>query len=59
MAIAFKEWESVCEALGSGQQAILLRKGGIHEGRAGFSFKHERFFLFPSRFHAQAEQVRI
>ncbi len=59
MAIAYKEWESVCDALGSGQQAILLRKGGIHEGRAGFSFKHERFFLFPSRFHAQAGQVRI
>lgn len=59
MAIAYKEWESVCEALGSGQQTVLLRKGGIHEGRAGFSFKHGRFFLFPSRFHAQAEQVRI
>ena len=58
-AIGYKEWESVCEALGSGEQVVLLRKGGIHEGRAGFSFKHERFFLFPTRFHAQGDQVRV
>lgn len=49
----------MCDALGRGEQSVLLRKGGIHEGRAGFSFKHEQFFLFPTRFHAQAEQVRV
>jgi hypothetical protein len=58
-AIGYKEWEVVCDALGTGDQVILLRKGGIHEGRDGFSFKHERFFLFPTRFHAQGEQVRV
>lgn len=58
-AVAFKEWEVVCEALGRGTQCVLLRKGGIHEGREGFSFKHERFYLFPTRFHEQAGQVRI
>ncbi len=56
--IAFKEWQVVCDALASGRQSILLRKGGIHEGRQGFSFAHENFFLFPTRFHAQADQVR-
>lgn len=55
---AYKEWEGVCEALARGKQHVLLRKGGIHEGRRGFSFKHERFYLFPTRFHAQGEQVR-
>ena len=55
---AFKEWQVVCDALASGRQSILLRKGGIHEGRAGFSFAHESFFLFPTRFHAQGAQVR-
>lgn len=55
---AFKEWETVCAALASGRQAIILRKGGIHEGRAGFSFAHDEFFLFPTRFHGQAEAVR-
>jgi len=57
--IGYKEWEVVCEALGTGGQALLLRKGGIHEGRAGFSFKHEKFVLFPTRFHAQGDQVRV
>lgn len=56
--IGFKEWQVVCEALASGRQSILLRKGGIHEGRAGFSFAHESFFLFPTRFHTTADQVR-
>lgn len=56
--MGFKEWQVVCDALASGRQPVLLRKGGIHEGRNGFSFAHERFFLFPTRFHAVAEQVR-
>ncbi len=57
-AIGFKEWQVVCEAIASGRQTLILRKGGIHEGRAGFSFAHESFFLFPTRFHAQGDQVR-
>jgi hypothetical protein len=46
----------VCDALGAGAQSIILRKGGIHEGRAGFFWKHDSFFLFPTRFHEQAAQ---
>ncbi len=57
-SIGFKEWQVVCDALATGRQSILLRKGGIHEGREGFSFAHESFFLFPTRFHALADQVR-
>lgn len=57
-ATAFKEWQVICDALASGRQSILLRKGGIHEGRVGFSFAHDSFFLFPTRFHAQADHVR-
>src|SRR6478735_1271299 len=56
--IGFKEWQVVCDALASGRQSLLLRKGGIHEGRQGFSFAHDSFFLFPTRFHAQGEHVR-
>lgn len=56
--IGFKEWQVVCDALADGTQSIILRKGGIHEGRDGFSFAHDSFFLFPTRFHAQAEHVR-
>jgi hypothetical protein len=58
MASGFKEWQVVCDALASGRQAIILRKGGIHEGRAGFSFAEENFFLFPTRFHNQDQFVR-
>lgn len=57
-AIGFKEWQVVCDALATGRQTIILRKGGIHEGRAGFSFAHESFFLFPTRFHAQGDHVK-
>lgn len=56
---AFKEWEVVCDALTTGKQHLIFRKGGIHEGREGFSFKHETFALFPTRFHAQAEHVTV
>ncbi len=34
------------------------RKGGIHEGREGFSFAHDSFHLFPTKFHAQLDHVR-
>lgn len=59
MPIAFKEWSLVCDALGSGQQSIILRKGGIAEGRDGFQFKHPEFFLFPTHFHEQAKHLRL
>jgi hypothetical protein len=55
---AFKEWALVCEALGSGDQSLLLRKGGIAEGKEGFGFKHSEFFLFPTWFHGQIEKIR-
>ena len=55
---AFKEWAAVCAALGRGRQSLILRKGGIHEGRGGFEFKHPEFALFPTRFHEQAQHVR-
>jgi hypothetical protein len=56
-SIGFKEWAIVCEALGRGGQSIIVRKGGIAEGRAGFSFQHREFFLFPTWFHEQPSKV--
>jgi hypothetical protein len=58
-SVGFKEWSLVCEALGRGQQSVILRKGGIAEGRGGFSFRHREFFLFPTFFHEQVVKVRI
>jgi hypothetical protein len=57
-SVGFKEWAVVCEALGRGRQSIIVRKGGIAEGRDGFSFKHKAFYLFPTWFHEQPEKVR-
>ena len=57
MSIGFKEWTLICDALGSGAQSIILRKGGIAEGRAGFRFQHDDFLLFPTLFHEQVAEI--
>jgi hypothetical protein len=57
MRAAFKEWAIVVDALGRGEQIVILRKGGISEGRGGFKMEHPRFFLFPTLFHQQRESV--
>ncbi len=56
--VAFKEWQLVAQALVRGEQTVILRKGGISEGKAGFQWLHDHFFLFPSLFHEQANQVK-
>lgn len=55
--VAFKEWAVVCDALASGRENIIIRKGGIAEGRNGFSFQYDEFFLFPTWFHEQVAKT--
>jgi len=57
MRTAFKEWAVIVDALGRGEQIIILRKGGISEGKAGFQVEHPEFLLFPTLFHQQRESV--
>ena len=57
MQIAFKEWAVIVESLGRGDQILILRKGGIAEGRGGFQVEHPQFLLFPTGFHQQRGQV--
>ena len=59
MNIGFKDWTLVCNALGRGDQSIIIRKGGIAEGRAGFRFEHPEFFLFPTLFHEQVAKLKL
>jgi len=59
MSIGFKEWTLVCDALARGVQSIIIRKGGIAEGRAGFRFQHPEFFLFPTLFHEQVAKLKL
>jgi hypothetical protein len=49
--IAFKEWAVVVDALGRGEQVLILRKGGIREQRGEFQADHHEFWLFPTRYH--------
>ncbi|MDE1169637.1 MAG: CDP-diacylglycerol--glycerol-3-phosphate 3-phosphatidyltransferase [Verrucomicrobium sp.] len=55
---AFKEWRSVVAALAKGEQAVILRKGGIAEGKSGFQPVHERFWLLPTRFHEEEGKLK-
>jgi hypothetical protein len=59
MSFGFKEWTLICDALGRGDQSIILRKGGIAEGRAGFRFQQPKFYLFPTLFHEQASKLKV
>src|SRR5215211_5435776 len=58
-SVGFKEWALVCAALGRGEQCLLVRKGGLAEGRGGFAFEHREFFLIPTFFHEQVEKTRL
>ena len=57
MKAAFKEWAVVVDALEQGEQCLILRKGGLVEGRGGFQVDQTRFLLFPTQFHQQRAQV--
>jgi hypothetical protein len=46
---ALKEWASVIDALGSGAQIVLIRKGGLAD--ASFGVEAQRFYLFPTNYH--------
>jgi hypothetical protein len=58
-AIGFKEWALVCASMLRGETSLIVRKGGIAEGKEGFRFKHSQFFLFPTFFHEQISQTRL
>lgn len=53
---ALKEWGVTCEALGAGDQVLIVRKGGIGEKR--FDLPHPRFFLYPTYLHQRPELVK-
>lgn len=57
MRVAFKEWAVVVDALLRGEQTVILRKGGLREGRGGFHIEHSEFLLFPTLFHQQRDSV--
>ena len=53
---ALKEWSNVVAALGSGEQVILIRKGGIAD--PSFGIEADRFYLYPTYFHQGESDAR-
>ena len=53
---ALKEWAIVVEALASGEQLLLLRKGGIRDPKGAFQLEHREFLLYPTWEH-QSEKT--
>lgn len=54
---AFKEWAVIVNALGTGRQTVILRKGGISEETGSFELENREFFLFPTYVHQQESGV--
>ncbi|MGY2895306.1 DUF1802 family protein [Deinococcus sp. UYEF24] len=55
---ALKEWDTQCQALASGQTALIVRKGGIMETHDGFEVEHNRFVLYPTFLHQNRAELR-
>jgi hypothetical protein len=58
LSIALKEWASVCQALETGRQMILLRKGGIYESAGEFELENRQFLLFPTFLHQNLAMLK-
>lgn len=58
--MALKEWAVICDALLAGEQALLIRKGGIAEsgGPGRFQLEVPRFALFPAWLHQAPERIK-
>jgi hypothetical protein len=53
-----KEWATVCRALETGRQVVLLRKGGIYESEGEFELEHPQFLLFPTYLHQNLKMLK-
>ncbi len=53
---ALKEWAGVISALASGQQIVLVRKGGIADAR--FGVEANSFYLVPTWLHQKEHQFK-
>lgn len=58
LQVALKEWATVCHALESGRQMVLLRKGGVSDAGGTFEVKHPQFLLFPTYLHQNLTMLK-
>ena len=57
MTMGFKELASVCEAVATGRQSVLLRKAGLRESTAESGFQTKHFYLLPTQYHEKKGKV--
>lgn len=57
-AVALKEWATVLEAMGRGEQLILVRKGGLIERGLGFELIANTFVFYPTFEHQAVNYLR-
>ena len=57
MTRALKEWAIVVDALGRGDQILVLRSGGISEKNRHFRIDRRDFLLFPTHHHQHRDGV--
>ena len=56
MTQGFKELSSVCQAIASGRQSVLLRKAGLRESTAESVFQAKSFYLLPTLYHEKGSK---
>ena len=55
---ALKEWATVLEAMGRGEQLVLIRKGGLIEPGSGFELVNNTFVFYPTFEHQAVNYLR-
>ena len=56
--VGLKELATVCGAMESGRQILLLRKGGIYESAGEFELEHRQFCFFPTYLHQNLAMLK-
>jgi hypothetical protein len=58
--VALKEWAVICDRLVTGEQSLMVRKGGIEEAEGPGRFRLEvpKFALFPAWLHQIPERIK-
>ena len=55
---SLKEWATVINALESGDQTVILRKGGILDVMSGFRIESKKFLMFPTQEHQEYNHIK-
>jgi len=56
MIQGFKELASVCTAISTGRQSVLLRKAGLRESTTESGFHTKSFYLLPTQYHEKGSK---